>query len=219
MDLNAWVSVPDAVAAVRTGDYRAPEVEKAVWERISCYPEALGTHLHRTKAYLPVKIAQALSKDPELIQKAVEGFYVRDPAQLRAAARMTHFPPSPAVLVPVRMTRAAYAQLQGQVFHPPRVFGPEWHVREDEGDERRYRDLGVKIATGFEIMYREGGRKGRIADRSVGVEELGKDDAYRRYIVDLKGKDFFGEEREGSEKWKEREGVAAKGWIEARAAE
>jgi hypothetical protein len=49
------------------------------------------------------------------------------------------------------------------VFHPPRIFGPEWHVREGEelDKERRWRDLGVKIATGFEIMHKEGGRKGR----------------------------------------------------------
>lgn len=76
---------------------------------------------------------------------------------------MTHFPPAPSVLSPVLLTRAAYAQLQGQVFHPPRIFGPEWHLPEgkDLDDERRWRDLGVKISTGFEIMYREGGRKGR----------------------------------------------------------
>jgi hypothetical protein len=76
---------------------------------------------------------------------------------------MTHFPPSPSVLSPVLLTRAAYAQLQGQVFHPPRVFGPEWHVTEgeDRDDEKRWRDLGVKISTGFEIMYREGGKRGR----------------------------------------------------------
>ena len=75
---------------------------------------------------------------------------------------MTHFPPSPSVLAPVLLTRVAYAQLQGQVFHPPRVFGPEWHVPEGEAsseNERRWRDLGVKISTGFEIMYREGGKR------------------------------------------------------------
>jgi hypothetical protein len=75
---------------------------------------------------------------------------------------MSHFPPSPSVLTSVQMTRAAYAQLQGQVFHPPRVFGVEWNVRDEQGkDERRWRDLGVKIATGFEIMYKEGGKRGR----------------------------------------------------------
>jgi hypothetical protein len=114
-------------------------------------------HLHRTKAYLPLPIARALAANPSLIQKAVEAFYVRDPAQLRAAARMTHFPPSPSVRTSVLMTRAAYAQLQGQVFHAPRVFGPEW-TRTEGDDEARWRDLGVKVATGFEIMHREGGR-------------------------------------------------------------
>jgi hypothetical protein len=84
---------------------------------------------------------------------------------------MTHFPPSPAVLSPVLLTRAAYAQLQGQVFHPPRVFGPEWHVPEGDGseDEKRWRDLGIKISTGFEIMYREGGKRGRSGLVSIAL--------------------------------------------------
>ena len=36
---------------------------------------------------------------------------------------MTRFPPVPNVLTSVRMTRTAYAQLLGQKFHPPKVFG------------------------------------------------------------------------------------------------
>lgn len=47
------------------------------------YPAALSTHQHHAKAYLPTKVARALNASPELIQRAVEGFYVRDPAQLR----------------------------------------------------------------------------------------------------------------------------------------
>lgn len=45
----------------------------------------MKTHLHQTKVYLPVGIAKALNKKPELVQKAVEAFYVRDPAQLRVS--------------------------------------------------------------------------------------------------------------------------------------
>jgi hypothetical protein len=87
---------------------------------------------------------------------------------------MTHFPPTEAVLSSITLTRAAYAQLQGQVFHPPRVFGPEWHIREGEAldGERRWRDLGVKIATGFEIMYKEGGRKGRSGEVRLHLASL-----------------------------------------------
>lgn len=98
-----------------------------------------------------------------------------DPANDQAASRMTHFPPSPSVLAPVLLTRVAYAQLQGQVFHPPRVFGPEWHVAEGEDngeDEKRWRDLGVKISTGFEIMYREGGKRRGGAVSSSGLRDF-----------------------------------------------
>lgn len=131
---------------------------------------------------------------------------------------MSHFPPAPAVLSSVSMTRAAYAQLQGQVFHPPRVFGPEWTVREDgEADERRWRDLGVKMATGFEIMYKEGGRRGRSG--TVSGDDVRADKGYKAYIESLSKAGFFGAEMEGSEKWKAREEKAMKGWKEIRADE
>jgi hypothetical protein len=51
----------------------------------SRYPAALSTHHQHTMAYLPINIAKALSVDPSLIQRAVEGFYMRDPAQLRVS--------------------------------------------------------------------------------------------------------------------------------------
>lgn len=68
--------------------YRCLVVRFSVLIRRS-YPGALKGHLHRTKAYLPVNIAKALSKSPELVQRAVEGFYVRDPAQLRVSFRFS----------------------------------------------------------------------------------------------------------------------------------
>jgi hypothetical protein len=34
-DPDAWISEVDAIKAVRTGRYRAEQVEKAVWERIA----------------------------------------------------------------------------------------------------------------------------------------------------------------------------------------
>ncbi|WVQ80382.1 hypothetical protein IAT38_002487 [Cryptococcus sp. DSM 104549] len=232
---TSHLSTPDALRAVRTGRYRASSrMEDAVWARVNGYPGALSTHVHRTKAYLPVGVAKALKERSELVQKAVEGFYVRDPSQLRAASRMTHFPPSASVLTQLTLTRAAYAQLQGQVFHPPRIFGPEWHVRDasaagdDSGaaekleGERRWRDIGVKVATGFEIMYREGGKKGRGgAGAGVDAEEGGEtmDEGYGKFLENLKGAGWFGDEMEGSQKWKEREGEAKRGYIAVKAAD
>ncbi|OWZ79274.1 hypothetical protein C366_01997 [Cryptococcus neoformans Tu401-1] len=230
-DSSIYLSETDALRAVQTGKYLAPkEVENAVWERIKGYPEAMKTHLHQTKVYLPVGIAKALNKKPELVQKAVEAFYVRDPAQLRAASRMTHFPPSPSILSQLTLTRAAYAQLQGQVFHSPRAFGPEWNVRDPpslegtEGtsgnleNERRWRDLGVKLATGFEIMYREGGRKSRSGVTGESVDRA-EDKEYAVFLEGIRKAGWFENELEGSQKWKEREEEARKGYINAKSAD
>lgn len=185
----------------------------------SRYPAALKTHQHRARAYVPVEIARALYADPSLIQKAVEAFYVRDPAQLRSASRMSRFPPKDAVLTSIPMTRPAYAQLAGQVWHPPRAFGAEWHVPESEGkDEARWRDIGAKVTTGFEIMYKEGGR-GRTGDVSANPATLAQDPEYKRYLSDLQKAGFFGTEREGSAHWQERERQAAQGWVDARSAD
>ncbi|WWD09089.1 hypothetical protein V865_007209 [Kwoniella europaea PYCC6329] len=215
-DPECYISEEDSIRAVRTGKYRVEEkMEQAVWDRISCYPDALKTHQHRTKAYLPLPIAKALKKNPELIQKAIEGFYVRDPSQLRAAARMTHFPPSTSILTPITMTRAAYAQLQGQVFHPPRIFGAEWHVPDNPNNEgeKRWRDLGIKISTGFEIMYKEGGNKHRSGpNNQIEDGSLASDEGYKVFLDNLRKAGWFGDELEGSEKWRMREKEAKKGY-------
>lgn len=47
------------------------------------YPSAARQHVHVTKAYLPLDIAKALSKERSLVQKAIETFYTRDAVQLR----------------------------------------------------------------------------------------------------------------------------------------
>lgn len=143
---------------------------------------------------------------------------------------MTHFSPSPSILSRVTLTRAAYAQLQGQVFHPPRVFGPEWNVRDflssDAGEgtpgnlenERRWRDLGVKLATGFEIMYREGGRKSRSGATGESVDRA-EDEEYAVFSEGIRKAGWFGNEVEGSQKWKEREEEAREGYVNAKSVE
>ena len=56
---------------------------------------------------------------------------------------MSRFLPSTCVLTSVKLTRTAYAQLVGQRFFPPKVFG-QW--KEVEGTpEWRWRDVGMKI--------------------------------------------------------------------------
>jgi len=99
---------------------------------------------------------------------------------------MARFPPEPSTLRTVVMTRTAYAQLIGQIFHPPKIFG---HWQEHEGTpERRWRDVGMKIvrltlqirsaisdsncfqASGFEMLYQES--KGRLTFMSGGEDTI-----------------------------------------------
>ena len=62
----------------------------------------------------------------------------------QAAHRMARFPPEPSVDMTVKLTRTAYAQLVGQKFYPPKVFG-RWTEPEDS-PEYKTKDLGMKIA-------------------------------------------------------------------------
>ncbi|KZV68670.1 SGT1-domain-containing protein [Peniophora sp. CONT] len=218
-----WLAVHDALKLVRDGSVatRASKaVEETVWKRISGYPAALASHMHTTKAYIPMDVAKALASNPDLVQKAIETFYTRDPAQLRAAHKMSRFPPSQSVLRRVRMTRTAYAQLLGQKFYPPKIFGT---FREPEGSPTwRWRDVGMKIACGFEMLYQESkSRSESTADAlrlavDARKDALRRDNEYIAYIKTLLSAGYFGGELEGSAKWSELEDKAADVFVRTR---
>lgn len=245
-DDHAWLNEHDATRLLRRsldvsadgrGQFYPPEIESDVWERISGYPETLRTHHHRAKAYLPINIAKALKVNPALGQRAVEGFYTRDAAQLRLASRATKFPPTPAasvVLAPLVLTRTAYAQLKGQVYHPPRVFGPEWRIQVDENGleqeereraerERKYRDLGVKLIMGFEIMFREDNKRSRRRHADTdgkqleNEDDLARDKGYLVYLENLTKAGWFEGEIRGSAGYQIKEKKAADAWRDLQA--
>ncbi|KAJ7785945.1 SGT1 protein-domain-containing protein [Mycena metata] len=218
-DEEDFIAVEDSLKILRDASVdtlASVAVQNAVWARTNGYPAAAKNHVHATKAYIPLDIARALAADPSLVQKPVETFYTRDAIQLRAAHRMARFPPDPSVLRTVKMTRTAYAQLLGQKFFPPKVFG-QWKAHEGS-DEWRWRDVGMKIAVGFEMLFQES--KGKIDPSSNSPESLqssveAKKDALRRnpqyikYIENLISVDYFRGEVEGSQLWGKLEDKAA----------
>ncbi|KAK0465270.1 SGT1 protein-domain-containing protein [Desarmillaria tabescens] len=225
-DEDDFIDVEDALKLVRdpSVDTRASmAVENLVWDRISQYPEAIRRHVHVTKAHLPVDIAKALAVNPPLVQKAVEAFYTRDGIQLREAHKMSRFPPSTSVLSTVKMTRTAYAQLTGQKFFPPKVFG-RW--LENEGSkEWRWKDTGMKIAVGFEILFQESkGRWTATNDTAEGLsasiaakkDALRRDPEYVKYIQNLVSAGYFRGEPEGSQLWNSLEDKAAEIFVDVR---
>ncbi|KAL4243144.1 Ecd family protein [Abortiporus biennis] len=219
---EAFLSIQDAIRIVRdpTIDTLAPpEVEHAVNQRIRGYPAAAAQHIHNTNAYLPVDIAKALSINPYLVQKAIETFYTRDALQLRAAHRMSRFTPEPSVLATIKMTRPAYAQLVGQKFYPPKVFG---HLTAQEGTpEWRWRDIGMKIACGFEMLYQESKNKNAVLKQKLLSDDARKVTLYQnpdflKYLDNLKSSGYFRNEIEGSALWKDLEQKASVAFIDAR---
>ncbi|KAG1757291.1 SGT1 protein-domain-containing protein [Suillus lakei] len=225
-DLEEYLAIDDALKLVRdaTVDTRAPRtVENTVWQRISGYPAAAKSHVHTTKAYLPLDIARALSVDPSLVQKPVETFYTRDAVQLRAAHRMMRFPPHTAVLTTVKLTKPAYAQLVGQKFFPPKIFG---YFKEREGsDIWRWRDIGMKLACGFEMIYQESKSRTDIASKTTEMlkssaearkEALRRSSDYKAYITNLVSTGYFRGEVEDSQLWNELENKAVDAFIQVR---
>lgn len=225
-DIEEYLAIDDALKLVRdaTIETRAPRtVENTVWQRTSGYPAAAKSHVHTTKAYLPLDIARALSVDPSLVQKPVETFYTRDAIQLRAAHRMARFPPHSAVLTTVKLTKPAYAQLVGQKFFPPKIFG---YFKEREGsDVWRWRDIGMKLACGFEMIYQESKSRTDIASKTGDVlksstaarkEALHRTSDYKAYITNLVSTGYFRGEVEGSQLWNELENKAADMFIQVR---
>ncbi|KAH7915115.1 SGT1-domain-containing protein [Hygrophoropsis aurantiaca] len=223
-DADEYLAPDDALALIRDRDVDtlAPRsVEDIVWQRISGYPASARNHVHTTKAYIPNDIAKALSINPSLVQKPVETFYTRDAIQLRAAHRMTRFPPQPSTLRTIRMTRTSYAQLVGQKFYPPKIFG-RW--TEQEGtDQWRWRDIGMKLACGFEMLYQESKSRSDITDvdainasADARKEALRRNPDYITYIKNLISAGYFKGEVEGSQLWGELESKAANAFVEVR---
>ena len=60
---------------------------------------------------------------------------------------MSRFPPTPNILASVTMTRTAYAQLMGQRFQQPRVFGLRNTSITEGSKEARWWDIGVKLVS------------------------------------------------------------------------
>lgn len=58
---------------------------------------------------------------------------------------MSRFPPELSVLRTVKMTRTAYAQLVGQKFHPPKIFGKP--TAKEGTDAWRWQDVGMKVVS------------------------------------------------------------------------
>ncbi|GAA5894726.1 uncharacterized protein JCM6883_002191 [Sporobolomyces salmoneus] len=236
-DEDGFIDRNTAVSLVRdpTINTRAPkEVEETVWARINGYPKKAEEHHHKTLTYLPTELALALEDSPHLITEAVAAFYERDPGMLKACNTMTRFPPSsplspsssstdssslPAtVLIPTRLTRPLYSQLLLQKFYAPKPFEKCGWIEGKLGEEDlRRREMGMKIACGFEMLYKQTSPLPRLSSSSSSSFDPSTNSEYQSLLKRLKEKGFFeGVGIEGSSSWTERELSAREAWLSNR---
>ena len=67
-------------------------MQEAIAARLKGYPQRAQRQMHRARVLIPAEAAAVLREDAQLAGPAVEAFYNRDADDMRAAARMTHFP-------------------------------------------------------------------------------------------------------------------------------
>ncbi|BGP29278.1 hypothetical protein JCM10296v2_001016 [Rhodotorula toruloides] len=217
----------------------AKEVEEAVWARIAGYPGKIKEHHHRTLTYLPTDIALALAASPSLVAEAIAAFYEREPGTLRAVNTMSRFPPAPpipstsstsdsdmtdtpslpgTVLVQTLLTRSLYSQLVLQRFYAPKPYQKVgWMDAKLGREDERRRSVGMKIACGFEMLYKLTSPQLRHSTSdNLLINFDSSDPRYRAYLKSLAEKGFFEGEVEGSEKWHQKEAVAKEGWVKAK---
>ena len=163
-------------------------VQQAIKDRLIDKPE-----LHHAKCTLPTRAAYVLLRHPQLLPLAVEAFYLRDPAGLKACAAMTTFPPVSSTKVVLPFTRTTYAQTVSQKFYAPKAFRlppvsqkKEYHAAE----------LGMKVACGLEMLYHEHHSDETSHQETTLTPE--RQTEFKQFLTHLTRLGYFRNERAGS---------------------
>ena len=69
------------------------KAQAAIQARLGDFQPGRNKHMHRARTVVPARVAAVLAAEPQLIAPAVEAFHYRDLDDMKAAARMQHFPP------------------------------------------------------------------------------------------------------------------------------
>ena len=168
----------------------AHPIQTIIGKRVATYPSSAESSAHFAHAYVPAKIAFVFDTNPQLISHVVRAFGERDPLDMKACLTMKHFPPVNCVTYRVQFSRRLYAQLQHQKFFPPSR--SPWAKLGQGVASSKAKDLGVKIAYGFEIL---------CSQCNGGGEESSLE--WHQYVASLHRKGYFEGEMEGSRRYRE----------------
>lgn len=170
---DASISAADALrllADKATHTRASDDIEAGAFARAYEFPSAAKHHHHSTLAYLPRRVAQVLTSNPQLISSCVSSIQSRDIVSSRSGSRLVYFPPPASqassttavgissisadsneiVLTPVPMTRHLYAQLLYDRFFPPRQLGPQWQAAVEKYRVRMHHQTTASAETKIE---------------------------------------------------------------------
>ncbi|XP_055331560.1 protein ecdysoneless homolog isoform X2 [Paramacrobiotus metropolitanus] len=171
-------------------------VENAINKRINGYPKKISDAQHRMHCCVPASVAVLMKVKPSVLSAAIEAFYLRDPIDLRACKAMKHFPPETRVLTDVATSKLQYVQLLQQKYCPDKRTG--WDLPGTDDPHYRALDLGVKIASGFEILCAYGEKiKGKT--RLLTHEELDADKEWKDFHETLLKKGYLRDIKDSGE--------------------
>ena len=194
-------SIAEAIDLIRQnpGLTRAEDkIQLAITKRIDCFPQRIKEHQHKSHCFVPVGVAALLKHNPSLIALAVNAFYNRTPDDLKACQAMKYFPPESRVMRCITFTRCLYAQLMSQSYTPDVKVG--WNLPSKSSRDFKAHDLGMKIASGFEILVSNA--KPRSNDNNNKID-FNRDRRWLAFHQSLSKNQYFGNQLEGSAKYKE----------------
>ncbi|KAL2127886.1 hypothetical protein VTI74DRAFT_10015 [Chaetomium olivicolor] len=214
------LTLPQALTTLKTSPstlIHSPLIEAEAFYRLEKYPAQITLSSHHSLVTIPRKLVYILHSRPKSIALATEAFYLRDPRSLKPLLAQSPvdliFPPRDLVTVSVRFTKVLYAQLKSQHFPPPPVWRGLLHAAEVDAtsnptnEELRKRlarlELGMKVATGFELLCREAGQSSNRVVREVGLllEDLEEDGGDRALPTDEEIRGWEGVGREDGDEW------------------
>ncbi|KAF9930045.1 hypothetical protein BGZ67_006001 [Mortierella alpina] len=131
------------------------------------------------------------------------------------------------VTTSVCFTKTCYAQLMGQQFQPPKIWDgivpPLDPMDADDPEKVKEAELGMKLTCGFEILCSPEypGDFGFKSADEIRIEDFPftTDEGWRMFKSNLRTRNYFGDERPGSQKYQELELAAKNHFLENKASQ
>lgn len=133
-------------------------VQKCISNRIDKFPQYAFAAIHTCSCTLPKSVAKIIAIDPQLVSCAAsticdQGIEKKQATQIVSSMRKFGSCLEDFVTVPMKITRAHYAKMMFQKFHPPKKFHASMTSSSGSLVSQRAFDIGCRITCGLEIAY------------------------------------------------------------------